>query len=63
MDFYFGGWSIIWDALVHTRISGIGALHQKMDRCLSGFLGYHLQREKNEQGMLNFSEINAHFVR
>ena len=48
MDFYFGGGSIIWDALVHTRISGIGALHQKMDRCLSGFLGYHLQREKNE---------------
>lgn len=46
MDFCFGGWSIIWDAFVHSRISGICSLHQKMNRRLSGFLGYHLKGKK-----------------
>lgn len=48
MDFCFGGWSIIWDAFVHSRISGICSLHQKMNRRLSGFLGYHLKGKEKK---------------
>ena len=60
MDFCFGGWSIIWDAFVHSRISGICSLHQKMNRRLSGFLGYHLKGK--EKKLIKLSNVSIFYL-